>query len=130
MGNRGAFIVLKGKDMQPQYTTYEAVVSYTDVSLHIAYGDLFKTGTFPLDETCFLFTSSDSLAITVAVLVLCGFPRFYKVHTSIRILLCNCLVLFCFLHLFTFYNPSTIPFETPRVQCCQPSIIWVYTSIL
>lgn len=27
MGNKGAFIVLKGKDMEPQYTTYEAVVS-------------------------------------------------------------------------------------------------------
>ncbi|XP_069681902.1 serine/threonine-protein phosphatase 5 [Periplaneta americana] len=25
MGNKGAFIVLKGKDMKPQYTTYEAV---------------------------------------------------------------------------------------------------------
>jgi len=25
MGNKGAFIVLKGKDMEPQYTTYEAV---------------------------------------------------------------------------------------------------------
>jgi hypothetical protein len=27
MGNKGAFIVLKGKDMEPQYTTYAAVVS-------------------------------------------------------------------------------------------------------
>jgi hypothetical protein len=27
MGNKGAFIVLKGKDMEPQYTTYTAVVS-------------------------------------------------------------------------------------------------------
>jgi hypothetical protein len=37
MGNKGAFIVLTGKDMRPQFTTYEAVVSYTDdISLHIA----------------------------------------------------------------------------------------------
>jgi hypothetical protein len=27
MGNKGAFIVLEGKHMRPQYTTYEAVVS-------------------------------------------------------------------------------------------------------
>lgn len=27
MGNKGAFITLKGKDMKPEYTTYEAVVS-------------------------------------------------------------------------------------------------------
>lgn len=28
MGNLGAFITLKGKDMKPNYTTYEAVVSF------------------------------------------------------------------------------------------------------
>lgn len=28
VGNRGAFITLKGKDMIPAYTTYEAVVSF------------------------------------------------------------------------------------------------------
>lgn len=27
MGNKGAFITLKGKTMEPNYTTYEAVVS-------------------------------------------------------------------------------------------------------
>lgn len=27
MGNKGAFITLKGKDMKPNFTTYEAVVS-------------------------------------------------------------------------------------------------------
>lgn len=27
MGNKGAFITLNGKDMKPEYTTYEAVVS-------------------------------------------------------------------------------------------------------
>lgn len=28
VGNRGAFITLKGKDMIPAFTTYEAVVSF------------------------------------------------------------------------------------------------------
>ena len=27
MGNKGAFITMNGKDMKPQFTTYEAVVS-------------------------------------------------------------------------------------------------------
>lgn len=27
MGNQGAFITLYGKDMEPKFTTYEAVVS-------------------------------------------------------------------------------------------------------
>lgn len=27
MGNKGAFITLNGKDMKPEFTTYEAVVS-------------------------------------------------------------------------------------------------------
>lgn len=30
MGNQGAFITLKGKDMEPKFTTYEAVVSCVD----------------------------------------------------------------------------------------------------
>lgn len=28
MGNRGAFITLNGKDMEPHFTSYEAVVCY------------------------------------------------------------------------------------------------------
>lgn len=28
MGNMGAFITLKGKDLVPKFTTYEAVVTY------------------------------------------------------------------------------------------------------
>lgn len=31
MGNKGAFIVLNGKDMKPNFTTYEAVVSNTNI---------------------------------------------------------------------------------------------------
>lgn len=27
MGNKGAFIIVNGKDMKPEFTTYEAVVS-------------------------------------------------------------------------------------------------------
>lgn len=27
MGNKGAFITMKGKDMKPNFTTYDAVVS-------------------------------------------------------------------------------------------------------
>lgn len=33
MGNKGAFINLKGKDMIPKYTTYEAVVSFLHLFL-------------------------------------------------------------------------------------------------
>lgn len=31
MGNRGAFITLNGKDMEPNFTSYEAVVSFFTV---------------------------------------------------------------------------------------------------
>lgn len=48
MGNKGAFITLKGNDMLPNFTTYEAVVStvFLIISLHsiclIAMNFLFK----------------------------------------------------------------------------------------
>jgi hypothetical protein len=35
MGNKGAFIVLNGKDMKPNFTTYEAVVSNSDFNIII-----------------------------------------------------------------------------------------------
>jgi len=28
MGNKGAFITMNGKDMKPQFVTYDAVVSF------------------------------------------------------------------------------------------------------
>lgn len=33
MGNLGAFITLNGKDMEPNYTTYEWVVSFTTITI-------------------------------------------------------------------------------------------------
>lgn len=39
MGNKGAFITLEGQDMEPKYTTYEAVVSYSFFFIYLGWYD-------------------------------------------------------------------------------------------
>ena len=38
MGNKGAFITLKGDDLTPKFTTYEAVVIVLSYSLNLCIG--------------------------------------------------------------------------------------------